>query len=152
MRRSSLNLVCPLVAFAAVFVASSSSVAGTVWSLVDDFSLASNPNGAWTYQLEVTAGDDDSAYTSLDTNTRTANDIWGTSFASAPTMRSEASGFWGIGRNDTGATQTSANVFWDPNEVLFHPKPDFSGSGGRFITCASQKLRPPYSTTTYVTW
>jgi hypothetical protein len=107
--------------------------AATIWNLANDFSLAANPNGAWTYQLEVTAPDDDKAYTPLLTNTRSANEIWGTTFATPPTMRTQAGGFWGIGRNDTGVTQISANVVWDPGEVLFHPDPDFADGGGRLV-------------------
>jgi len=64
------------------------------YSLAGDFSLASNPNGAWTYQLEVTPEDDDTAYTPMNTNTRTANEVWGTTFA-APRrcgLRNPASG------------------------------------------------------------
>jgi hypothetical protein len=48
-------------------------------------------------------------------------------------MRSEASGYWGIGRNDTGVAQVAPNVIWHPGDVLFHPKFDFTGSGGRFV-------------------
>lgn len=107
--------------------------AQTVWNLATDFSLAANPNGAWTYQMEVTPGDDDTAYTPIADNTIHANTIWGTTFATPPVMRTEGTGFWGIGRNDTGATQTSNAVTWAPGEVLFHPKPGFAGSGGRFV-------------------
>jgi hypothetical protein len=107
--------------------------AQTIWNLADDFSLASNPNVAWTYQLEVTAPDDDTAYTPLEISTRSANEIWGTAFATSPTMRTQEGGFWGIGRNDTGVIQTSTNVIWNPGEVLFHPDPDFADGGGRFI-------------------
>ncbi len=118
-------------AFSSMLLAASAS-AQTVWNLATDFSLASNPNGAWTCQMEVTPGDDDTAYTPINVQ-RTANVIWGTTFATSPVMQAEASGFWGIGRNDTGVTQTSASVTWAPGEVLFHPKPDFGGSGGRFV-------------------
>lgn len=120
------------VAAGAGILLSSFAGAQTVWNLANDFSPASNPNGAWTYQLEVTPEDDDTAYTPIAVQ-RSANDIWGTTFETPPTMQTEDSGFWGIGRNDTGATQVSANVNWDPGEVLFHPKPDFGGSGGRFV-------------------
>ena len=119
-------------AFASMLLAASAG-AQTVWNLATDFSLTANPNGAWVYQMEVTPGDDDTAYTPIAVNTNSANVIWGTTFASPPIMRTEASGFWGIGRNDTAVTQTSPAVTWAPGEVLFHPKPDFGGSGGRFV-------------------
>lgn len=114
------------------FLCLAGRLGAATWSLADDFSLGANPNGAWAYQLEATAPDDDTVYTPVGIQ-RTANEIWGTGFATTPMMLAEGSGFWGIGRNDTGVTQTSANVSWGPGEVLFHPKPDFGGNGGRFV-------------------
>lgn len=107
--------------------------AATTWSLANDFSLTSNPNGAWSYQMELDPSPDDTAYLLLSQNTVSANTIWGTTFANAPTMWTGTGGYWGIGRNDTGVTQTTAGLTWNPGEVLFHPRPDFDASGGRFV-------------------
>ena len=52
MKKSFLSLVCPLIAIAAVLGAANQSEA-VVWSLADDFSYASNPNGPWSYHLDT---------------------------------------------------------------------------------------------------
>lgn len=126
MRKSILILVCPLIALAGMIGFSSQSEAG-IWSLANDFSLAENSDtSTWSHRLETAPANSLPTGTQLlATNTRNANLLWGSNFPTPPTMWSEASGYWGIGRNDTGVTQTStagAGVAWTAGEVLLHPK------------------------------
>ncbi len=106
--------------------------AGTAWSLANDFTLATN-NSSSTWSFRLGASDADPKPTQLlTTNTRNANQLWATDFGSPPTMWSDASSYYGIGKNTTGATQTRSlgpNVSWAPNEVLLWPK-NTSGTGG----------------------
>lgn len=123
MRKSILILVCPLVALAGVIGASRESQGAMTWSLADDFSYTQNSDtSTWSYRLDDNAG----TYSLLTANTRNANEIWGTTFASPPLMWSESTNpgeYWGVGKNLSGVTQTSAfGVNWAPDEVLFHPK------------------------------
>ena len=55
---------------------------------------------------------------------RNANELWGSEFSKPPMMWSTESGYWGIGRNDTGEEQVSGQngTHWAPGEVLFHPQ------------------------------
>lgn len=120
MFKNSWSLFCSLFAFVALMGAASPAEAAT-WSLADDFSLAANPNGVWSYQLEDDAPDS-GTYTPLSVNTRTALDVWGTNFPTSPTMWSDATGYWGAGKNTTGVTQNFNTISWAPGEILFHPK------------------------------
>ncbi len=97
--------------------------AATTWNLASDFSLSENSIAStWSYGL-ATADDNPNHTASLfTTNTLNANQLWATGFATPPTMWSQATGYWGIGRNDTGITQTSGSISWAPGEILIHPK------------------------------
>jgi PEP-CTERM motif len=121
MRKSIPILVCPLIALAGVIGTSRECQAAITWSLADDFSYAQNSDtSTWSYRLDDNSGN----YPLLTTNTRNANDLWGTTFANPPQMWSDPSGYWGIGKNLSGVTQTSSfsNTNWAPDEVLFHPE------------------------------
>ena len=122
MKKSFLSLVCPLIAIAAVLGAANQSEA-VVWSLADDFSYASNPNGPWSYHLDTIF--DPAAFPLLTTATRDANQLWTTDFPTPPTMWSDADGYWGIGKNTAGVEQLASDgTRWGVDEVLLHPRGD----------------------------
>ena len=100
-----------------------SSEAGLVYSLADDFSLAANSTSStWSYGLMPSGYGQYGISSYFTSNTRDANNLWATGFASPPTMRSDATGYWGVGRNDSGVTQTSTDVpGWAPGEIFLHP-------------------------------
>jgi len=99
-----------------------SCTAGT-WSLVDDFDLANNGvSNPWSYGTDQVAGEP-VQFVALTANTRDANNLWGTDIGSPPTMWSDATGYWGIGRNDSGVVQTATgDLTWNPGEVLLQPQ------------------------------
>lgn len=97
--------------------------AATTWSLADDFSLSGNSNtSTWSYGLAGTQGSPDHLSNLFGTNTRNANQLWATGFTVPPAMLSDATDYWGIGRNDTGVTQTHGSISWASGEILIHPK------------------------------
>lgn len=98
-------------------------------SLVDDFSLSSNSStDTWSYRQSAWAEAAPSPRFDflLPENTRTANDLWATSFATPPTMRSGTAFNWGIGKNSSG-NQTSGALTWPDGTVML--RPDFFGTG-----------------------
>ncbi|MHB0961461.1 MAG: GH32 C-terminal domain-containing protein [Pirellulaceae bacterium] len=113
------------------FAWSSTDAPAATYSLADDFSYAENrAHSTWSYRL------DDSAHPRpefplLPSADRDANALWGSAFLTSPKMWSDASGYWGIGKNVTGHEQISApnGTRWAPGEVLFHPKSGDSPSG-----------------------
>lgn len=92
------------------------------FSLADDFALE-KLDGIWTYRLTDAAKPPDS-WPLLAANHRTANELWGSDFATPPRMWSDETGYWGIGRNDTGRELLSSRngTKWSPGEILLHPK------------------------------
>lgn len=103
--------------------------AAQTWSLADDFSLSVNTTtSTWSYGLATADGSPDPTSNLFATNTRNANELWNTTFTVPPTMWSDADGYWGIGRNDTGVIQTSDPISWAPGEILIHPKYTLGGA------------------------
>lgn len=97
--------------------------AATTWNLASDFSLAENSaSSTWSYGLAAAENNPIHTANLFSTNTRSANDLWGTGFATPPMMWSQTTGYWGIGRNDSGVAQTSNPISWAPGEILIHPK------------------------------
>jgi hypothetical protein len=91
--------------------------------LATDFSISTNTDtSTWSYRTYSSG-----TYPLLTNNTRNALVIWGTTFASPPLMWNGGTSFWGIGRNDSGVTQTAPNVSWAPGLVFFHPETDTTG-------------------------
>jgi len=118
------------IGVALLFAAAGIVQAADLWSLSGDFSIATNSDSStWSYRT-YSGG----AYTLLTNNTRNANALWGTAYASPPlTWNGDGSSYWGIGRNDSGVTQNSASVNgWGPGAVYFHP--DTATSGGLVIS------------------
>ena len=76
--------------------------------LASDFSYTDNDtNSTWSYRL------DDSekrppAFPLLTLTNRDANAVWGSDFAEPPQMWCKESGYWGIGKNQTGKEQFSS--------------------------------------------
>lgn len=104
---------------------------GQTWSLAKDFSDTENhAEGVWSYRL-----DDHQAtpptFPLLTHNDRDANRIWGSDFKTPPRMWSEASGYWGIGRNNTGTELFSSRnqARWLAGDILLHPKLGESPAG-----------------------
>jgi hypothetical protein len=99
-------------------------------SLENDFTLASNTNSdTWSYRLSDWATVPHPTFSQLLTdNTASSNTRWDATFATAPTLRSDASGYWGIGRNDTGSPQTTlgslGTVTWPAGQVWAYPSND----------------------------
>ncbi len=102
----------------------------TVFSLAADFSMADNrADGTWSYRLED-FGNSPPSFPVLPSSNRDANALWGSDFPEPPAMWSEATGYWGIGKNISGKEQFSSRngTRWAPGEVLFHPKAGASPS------------------------
>jgi hypothetical protein len=101
------------------------------YSLAGDFSYTDNrTNSLWSYRLDDFASPSP-AFPLLTSTNRDANGLWGSDFPTPPLMWSEASGYWGIGRNLTGKELFSSRngTTWAPGEILFHPKGGASPSG-----------------------
>ncbi|MEX2186982.1 MAG: GH32 C-terminal domain-containing protein [Pirellulales bacterium] len=101
------------------------------FSLADDFSLNKNDAGSvWSYGLYDPARTP-SSLAMLAVSKRTANELWGSDFDSPPRMWSDAAGYWGIGRNDSGRelVSTRNGTKWSPGEILLHPKGGESPAG-----------------------
>lgn len=114
-----------------------------VFSLADDFSYTDNGSGSvWTYRLDD-AGHPSPASPRLSLAQRDANALWGSEFAKPPLMWSDATGYWGIGRNTSGEEQVSARngVRWAPGEVLLHPPGGGPGAGLVIGWTAPRRLR-----------
>ena len=127
---SSAPLLPALLACAMAFLLLTSAHAET-YSLAGDFSYTDNrTNGTWSYRLDD-SGNRPPTFPLLTLVKRDANAVWGSNFPKPPMMWSEASGYWGIGKNLTGREQFSSrnDTRWAPGEVLLHPKGGPSPSG-----------------------
>ena len=94
------------------------------FSLSDDFSYTDNrTNSTWSYRTDD-FGNHPPTFPLLTSTNRDANALWGSDFAAPPRMWSDASGYWGIGKNVSGKEIFSSRngTRWLPGEVLFHPK------------------------------
>lgn len=99
-------------------------VSAETWSLARDFSYTANdPDGTWSYRLDD-RDTDNPLFPLLTTVDRDANQIWGSDFAPPPKMWSDSSGYWCIGRNDTGGELFSSRngTKWGSGDILLHPK------------------------------
>lgn len=100
------------------------------FSLADDFSYTNNgTNSTWSYRLDDSVASRPQ-FPLLTSTRRDANALWGSTFPTPPRMWCEASGYWGIGKNETGRELFSVpnGTRWAPGEVLFHPKAGASPS------------------------
>ena len=107
------------------------SLRAVTFSLAKDFSYADNrTNSVWSYRLDDIANSHP-AFPLLTVHEREVNSLWGSTFADPPRMWSEGTGYWGIGRNETGREQSSPpnDVRWAAGEVLLHPKDGGSPCG-----------------------
>jgi beta-fructofuranosidase len=101
------------------------------YSLADDFSYTDNrTNSTWSYRMDDLAKSSP-VFPLLTLTQRDANALWGSTFPKPPLMWSEASGYWGIGKNLTGQEQISTinGTHWAPGEVMLHPKAGASPAG-----------------------
>jgi len=101
------------------------------YSLANDFSYTVNrTNSTWSYRLDDYANNPPT-FPLLTSSNRDANALWGSDFPTSPMMWSDATGYWGIGKNVTGKElfSTKNGTRWAPGEVLFHPKGGDSPSG-----------------------
>src|SRR5579871_2063174 len=65
-----------VVSLALLFLAGSPAESQTTWSAVPDFTVAANPNGAWSYGWEGFLGGPFHAYTVADTTSVPGIDAW----------------------------------------------------------------------------
>ena len=112
----------------AIFVAAAlASLAGTradrtahaepIFDAAADFSLASNPNGVWSYGYSSVLGASPTTYTFATTVSDIAS--W-----------SNGNGIWAppwVGRNDTDQVVTFSSITLQPYQMAFHP-----GSSGEY--------------------
>ena len=102
------------------------------YSLAGDFSYTDNrANSIWSFRMDDYANNPPAFLPLLTSTHRDANALWGSDFPTPPMMWSEATGYWGIGKNVTGKELFSSRngTRWGPGEVLFHPKGGASPSG-----------------------
>ncbi len=101
-----------------------STVQAATFSLAGDFSYTDNrTNSTWSYRMDD-FGNNSPIFPLLTSTNRDANALWGSDFPTPPMMWSDATGYWGIGKNVTGKELFSSRngTRWLPGEVLFHPK------------------------------
>ena len=117
-----------------------------IYSLAGDFSCTDNrTNSTWSYRLDDFANTPPT-FPLLTSGNRDANALWGSDFPAPPMMWSDATGYWGIGKNVTGKElfSTRNGTRWAPGEVLFHPKG--GASPARLViawTAPTSKTRSP---------
>lgn len=117
------KLLVGLLASATVLVLLATAE-GATYSLAADFSYTENgANSLWSYRLDNFA-DNPPTFPLLTATNRDANALWGSDFPTPPMMWSDATGYWGIGKNVTGKELFSSRngTTWAPGEVLFHLK------------------------------
>ena len=120
-----------LLAFAS-FAALLATAKAETFSLAGNFSYTeNNANSTWSFRMDDYANNPPTFLPLLNDTSRNANEIWGTAFATPPVMWSEGGGYWGIGKNTTGAEQSASGIIWAPDEVLLHPKG--GGSPARLV-------------------
>ncbi len=125
------RLLFGLLAFASLAALLATAKAET-FSLAGDFSTTeNNANSTWSFRMDDYANNPPTFLPLLDDNSRNANTLWGTTFATPPVMWSEGGGYWGIGKNTAGVEQSANGVTWAPSEVLLHPKG--GGSPARLV-------------------
>lgn len=133
--KEGLNLAKPMIAAPLLVWAltgmSTVRTWGEEWSLARDFPMNENDSeSTWSFHLD----DQDSripVFPLLTRNDRDANQIWGSNFETPPKTWSGESGYWCIGRNDTGRELFSSRnqAKWPVREVLLHPKGGDSPAG-----------------------
>ncbi len=102
---------------------------GEEWSLARDFSIDENHSeSTWSYHLDDRENKIP-VFPLLTRNDRDVNQIWG--FETPPKSWSGDSGYWCIGKNDTGRELFSSRntAKWPVGEVLLHPKGGDSPAG-----------------------
>src|SRR5262249_49499159 len=102
-----------------------------------DFTYAeNNADSLWSFRLDDYANNPPTFLPLLSSTNLTANDLWGTDFPTPPMMWSEGSGYWGIGKNTSGAplhASSGGGADWGADEVLLHPKG--GASPARLVIC-----------------
>ena len=117
------QLFAALLASASFTAPLTTAQAAAAFSLAGDFSYTANgTNSTWSYRLDDYTNKTPAFLPLLTFTNRNAKEVWGAPFANPPIMWSEATGYWGIGKNTTGVAQLGSGVTWAPGEVLLHPK------------------------------
>jgi hypothetical protein len=107
---------------------------GATYSLAGDFTYTeNNADSLWSFRMDDYANNPPTFLPLLSSASLDANQIWGTAFPNPPVMWTEGTGYWGIGKNTTGAEQSASGVVWAPDEVLLHPKD--GASPARLVIC-----------------
>ncbi len=109
---------------AAGLAAQLTAAPAATFSLSADFSDTDNrTNSTWSYRMD-NSDKPLPSFPLLTSNHRDANALWGSDFPTPPKMWSDATGYWGIGKNVSGRELFSSRngTRWAPGEVLFHPK------------------------------
>lgn len=128
------RLLLGLLAFASLagLLTTATTAQAETFSLAGDFSYTeNNANSTWSFRMDDYANNPPTFLPLLNDSSRSANTLWGTTFATPPVMWSEGGGYWGIGKNTSGVEQTGQGVVWAPGEVLLHPKG--GGSPARLV-------------------
>lgn len=115
-----------VLAFALVAVSTAGSQAGVVASLADDFTVASNPNGAWSYGYSNTlTGPFEFSPLAVTDLSGTPIDGWFTNtiFDGNPSVT----------YNETAAEVALGTVRWEPGQIILHPGPQGQFSTARWI-------------------
>ena len=112
-----------------------STAQARTYSLAGDFSYETNSaDSLWSFRMDDYANNPPTFLPLLTSTDLNANQTWGTDFPTPPTMWSEGTGYWGIGKNTTGGplhATSGGGVDWATNEVLLHPKG--GGSPARLV-------------------
>jgi hypothetical protein len=123
-----------LLLAAASLVGCLTAAQGATYSLAGDFTYADNSAGSlWSFRMDDYANNPPTFLPLLTSTSLSANAAWGLAFPESPMLWTEGTGYWGIGKNNTGVEQTAGEVVWAPGEVLLHPKG--GGSPARIVIC-----------------
>jgi hypothetical protein len=124
------------VAVLVLLTSGASAYAGTIWDAASDFSIASNPNGQWSYGSESTLGGTFSALTFADS--AQGLQAWA---SNANYPGEDATAY--IAHNPTASTITYTTFSVPPNGLQLHP-----GVAGQY---AVVRWTSPFLVNTFVT-
>ncbi len=108
-----------LALLAVLAVAASTAHAGSLYDVAADFSVASNPNGVWSYGYENSLGSSLQLY---DVSTSQGGGIPGLEAWNSSQL--DVLGTPGIGYNSTASDITSGTDFFPAHGVVFAPGPN----------------------------
>ena len=117
-----------VVAAMAAILGAGAAHAGPGYDAVADFSLASNPNGVWSYGYGVGGA----SFTAYDTTTSSCAGIAGLSCWYA--AGENANNLPAVGINTTGQTLMSGSVVLPADVLFMHPTALNTGGGNAFDT------------------